>query len=433
MSLRLAQRSALDRWVKVEPGEGAAVFWACAYFFFLLSSYYVIRPLRDEMGVSGGSGRLTWLYMGTLTGTLVANPIFGALVSRFPRRVFIPVVYRVLIATLLLFYVLLNTLSDQGRVRAGSVFFVWVSVFNLFAVSVFWGFMVDLFTHVQGKRLFGIIGLGGTLGAVAGAAFAASLAEIVRPVNLLLLSAALLEAAVFSVRRLVRIFGVDGRAAAATAIEGVPPGQGVLSGIRLVFASPYLLGICLFLLFYTVSSTFLYFEQARIVGASIHDAGQRTAFFARIDLYVNLLAVLTQSFLTARILGAVGVGATLAFLPALTAGGFAWLSVAPTLATLMVFQVARRAAEYALIRPAREVLFTVVSREEKYASKSFIDTFVYRSGDAVGAWADRLLGILAVGTAGLAGLFVPLAAAWGLVGMMLGRRQSALARTAGAG
>jgi AAA family ATP:ADP antiporter len=434
--------------VKAEPGEGPALLWAGAYFFCLLSSYYVIRPVRDALGVSGGVENLAWLYMGTLGGTLAANPVFSAVVSRWPRRVFIPVVYRFLILNLLVFYALLTGLPEAPRALAARVFFVWVSVFNLFAVSVFWGFMADMFRSDQGKRLFGFIGMGGTLGAVAGAALTTSLAEAIGPMNLLLVSAALLEAAVRCVRRLVRHFGVDAPGSPAgapaaeaappppgpppprDAAEGAPPGHGALSGIRLVARSPYLLAICLFLFFYTVSSTFLYFEQARIVGEAVKGSAERTAFFARIDLYVNLLTVVTQCFFTGRIIAAIGVGGALCVLPVLTMGGLAALGASPTAGVLVVLQTVRRAAEFAVIRPAREVLFTVVTREEKYASKNLIDTFVYRGGDLIGAWTDRLLALLSVGAPGRAGLFLPLAAAWVLVAVFLGRRQGAMARRA---
>jgi AAA family ATP:ADP antiporter len=196
-----------------------------------------------------------------------------------------------------------------------------------------------------------------------------------------------------------------------------------------VKSSPYLLGICLFLLLYTVTSTLLYFEQARIVRESLPAAADRTAFFAQMDLMVNLLAATTQALLTGRILLLLGVGATLAILPTLTLAGLAALSFAPSLVTIACVQVIRRAAEFALIRPARELLFTTVSREEKYVSKSFIDTFVYRGGDAVGAWLDRLLGVLGVGLAAVTAAFAPFAAAWVLLAVLLGRYHTTVARS----
>jgi AAA family ATP:ADP antiporter len=237
--------------------------------------------------------------------------------------------------------------------------------------------------------------------------------------------------------RLAHVYRVDedarlpGSAADAAPAEtggGVPPGTGPLSGLRLFLESRYLLGIAAFLLLFTVGSTFLYLAQARIVRASFPDAGSRTAFFAKADLAVNVLTALTQLFLTGRLLPAIGLGPALALLPVVSAAGFVALGASPTPGTLFVFQVARRAAEFALVKPAREVLFTVVSREEKYSAKSFIDTFVYRSGDAIGALADRLVALLGLGPAGFAWAFLPVAALWTWNALSLGSRQRALAR-----
>jgi AAA family ATP:ADP antiporter len=426
-------RAALARLVTYEPGEGPALSWASACFFFLLAGYYVIRPLRDEMGASAGGEALNWLFLGTLAGTLAMNPLFGELVSRFPRRVFVPAVYHFFAASFVAFYVLLRALSGSERIAAARFFFIFASVFNLLIVSVFWGFLADLFRPSQAKRLFGFVGLGGTVGGIAGGAITAGLARALEPVTLLLVAAALFEVAVLCTRRLGGLFGVDQAAARtreeaeAGEAEGIPPGTGALSGLKLFLRSPYLLGIAVFLLVYTVGSTFLYLEQARIVRASFHDAASRTAFFAKADLIVNVLTALTQLFLTGRILPFIGLGPALALLPVITGGGFVALGLSPTAGTLFLVQVARRAAEFALVKPAREVLFTVVSREEKYSAKSFIDTFVYRSGDAIGALADKLVVVAGIGRAGFAWAFLPVAALWAWNAFALGRRQRELA------
>jgi len=423
-------RAHLARAVDLREGEGPALGWASAYFFLLLASYYVIRPLRDEFGVRGSESALSWLFVGTLLGTAALNPLFSELVTRLTRKVFVPVVYRVLLGTLVLFWALLSFAPEGWRLPVAQAFFIWASVFNLFAVSVFWGFLADLFRPEQGKRLFGFIAVGGTLGAVAGAALTAALAAPVGPTNLILLAAVLLEGAVFCVRGLVRHFHVDDstRAVAPGAEpEGVPPGSGALSGLATVSRSTYLLAISLFLLFFTVSSTFLYFEQARIVKATFTDSAARTAWFARIDLWVNLLSAFTQLFLAGRVVRLLGVGGTLVALPVLTLAGFAALAVSPTAGILALVMVTRRAGNFALFRPAREVLFTVLPREEKYAAKSFVDTFVYRFGDVVGAFADKGLRALGAVGATLAGLFLPIAVGWALLSAWLGRRQSRLA------
>ena len=423
-------RALLARAVDLREGEGPALGWASAYFFLLLASYYVIRPLRDEFGVRGSENALSWLFVGTLLGTAALNPLFAELVTRLTRKVFVPVVYRVLLGTLVLFWALLSFAPEGWRLPVAQAFFIWASVFNLFAVSVFWGFLADLFRPEQGKRLFGFIAVGGTLGAVAGAALTAALAAPVGPTNLILLAAVLLEGAVFCVRGLVRHFHVDDstRAVAPGAEpEGVPPGSGALSGLATVSRSTYLLAISLFLLFFTVSSTFLYFEQARIVKATFTDSAARTAWFARIDLWVNLLSAFTQLFLAGRVVRLLGVGGTLVALPVLTLAGFAALAVSPTAGILALVMVTRRAGNFALFRPAREVLFTVLPREEKYAAKSFVDTFVYRFGDVVGAFADKGLRALGAVGATLAGLFLPVAILWALLSAWLGRRQGKLA------
>jgi AAA family ATP:ADP antiporter len=417
--------------VELREGEGPALGWATGYFFLLFASYYVLRPLRDEVGIRGSEDALSWLFVGTLVGTAALNPLFSALSTKYTRRVFVPVVYRVLLATIVAFWALLSFAPEAWRLPCARGFFVWVSIFNLLAVSVFWGFVADLFRPEQGRRLFGFIAVGGTLGAVAGAGLTSLLAAPVGPTNLLLLAALLLEGAVVCVKGLVRRFGVDDPARAAPEpgadAEGVPPGTGALSGLRHVSRSRYLLAISLFLLLYSVSSTFLYFEQARIVKAAFADSAERTAFFARIDLLVNVLTAFTQLFLTGRVVKALGIGGTLVALPVITAVGFGALAFSPTPAVLVVVVVLRRAGNFALFRPAREVLFTVLPREEKYAAKSFVDTFVYRFGDTVGAFADK--GLRALGAVGgtLAGLFLPVAVVWALLSAWLGRRQGRLA------
>ncbi len=419
----------LHRLVDIRPEEIRAVVLAGAYFFFVLSSYYILRPIRDEMGAAGGAENLPWLFTGTLLGMLLAQPLFAALVARTPRRRFIPLTYRFFMANLLLFFLALRMLPEAQHVWVGRVFYIWTSVFNLFVVSVFWAFMADLFRREQGKRLFGFIGLGGTVGAITGAGLTAFFVQRVGAVNMLVVSIAFLEVAVWCVVAL-------GRYARDPAREPEPGreaydderliGGSMWAGVTHVLRSPYLLGIGLYMLLFTVGSTFLYIAQAEIINRNFTDTDQRTAFFAAIDLAVNVLTLLTQAFLTGRILKWFGVAVTLSLLPALSVLGFLALGAAPTLAIFVVFQVLRRGGNYAVARPTREVLFTVVPREEKYKAKSFIDTFVYRVGDQVGAWSYAGLLALGLSLSAISFTAVPLSAAWLAVSLWLGRRNAAM-------
>jgi AAA family ATP:ADP antiporter len=333
-------------------------------------------------------------------------------------------------------------LGGDAEIWLGRVFYVWLSVFNMFVVSVFWAFLADGFVVSQSKRLFGLIAAGGSIGAIVGAWITAGLVDVVGRVHLLLFAVVFLECAVQCIRRLHHEFermrasdeSIDvsvvtqRREAERAAWRG--PFGGALNGIGLTFRSPYLLGISGFLFFYSLCSTFLYFEQANIVAEAFESREARAATFAKIDLWVNVITLLTQLFLSGRVMRLLGIGATLVLLPVITAAGFATLGVAPTLAVLVVFQVLRRASNYALIRPARETLFTTVTREERFKAKNFIDTFVYRGGDSLGSLAFDGLTRLGLGMSGIAFVAVPIAGVWGLIGVWLGRKQSKMAAKA---
>jgi AAA family ATP:ADP antiporter len=410
--------AALRRFVDVRPGEGRAVAYAFAYFFCILSSYYVLRPLREAMGIVGNVKDLSRLFLVTLAATLVCTPLLAALVSRFPRRRFVPIVYRFFALNLVAFYGLLHGASVHPDVARA--FFVWTSIFNLFALSVFWGLMADLFRREQSVRLFGLIGTGGTLGAMAGAFATAALAERVGIASLVLVSAVLLEVAVRCVQRLVATFGDTAGAARVAPERGLAEG-GVWRWVLEIPRSPYLVGIIGYMLLFTLTSTFVYFEQARIVKAAVASTGARTALFAKMDLAVNVLSLVVQGLLVGPLLRRFGVGVVLALLPIVTVVGFVAIGSSPTLAVLVVFQVLRRAADYGLAKPSREVLFTVLPRESKYKAKGFIDTFVYRTGDAMGALAD---GALAKSLASILVVCVPVCLAWAAVALFLGRAGS---------
>ncbi|KQP14674.1 MFS transporter [Methylobacterium sp. Leaf93] len=416
----------LRRLIDVRAEEVPALAWSWAYIFSILAAYYVLRPIRDQMGVASGIENLPWLFTGTLVGMLAVNVPFAWLVKTLPRARFVPLTYRFFAANIVLFAGALYLAGPEGDVWIGRAFFIWLSIFNLFVVSVFWATIVDVFSTEQGKRLFGFIAAGATLGAIAGSATTAILARDVPTWVLLIGAALLLEAAVFSMRGLARLSDrlnrapVSGDAAPAEAIGG-----SAFAGITRTFQSPYLLNIGLFLLLFSVTSTFLYFEQAGIAKRSFPDRGSQTAFFARVDLLVNLLTLGVQFFFTGRIVRRIGVGPALALLPAASILGFAALALSPTITAIVAFQVYRRAGNFAIARPIREVLFTVVPREDRYKAKNFIDTVVYRTGDQIGAWSFQGIGALGLGSTAVAIAAVPLSVAWLLNSLWLGRRQEA--------
>lgn len=426
-----ARASWLQRLVDVRPQELAAVAWSWLFFFAVLSAYYVIRPIRDDMGVAGGVNNLPWLFTGSLTGMLLANPPFAYLVARMPRARFVSWGYRFFALNLVAFFALLTWGPVAQQVWFGRAFFIWTSIFNMFVVSIFWSVMADVFAPGQSKRLFGFIGAGGTIGGIAGAGLTSWLVGSLGAANLLLVSAVLLEVAALSARRLFTLPrtatpGEDGRAAAPAGPE-IAIGGTVWEGMRRAFADPYLLNVTLNMLFFTVLTTFLYFQQASIVDASLTDRAARTRFFANIDLAVNVLTLATQTFATGRAVKRWGVAAALAFLPVLSVAGFGVLGLAPTIAVLMTFQVLRRAGNFAVARPAREVLFTVVPRADRYKSKTFIDTVIYRAGDQIGAWAYAPLAALGAGVAGISSVAVVLAALSAVNAVWLGRKMQRLA------
>ncbi len=474
-------RQRLARVVNVQPGELRALLWAFAYFFSLMCAWYVLRPLRDEMGVAAGVANLQWLFTGTFFLMLLAVPAFGALVARLPRQRFIPWVYRFFIASLVVFWALLHW--GEGRITVARALFMWASVFNLFVVTVFWGFMADLFRYEQGRRLFGFIAAGGTAGALLGPTLTALLAHPLGPVNLLLVSAVILELATRCAKVLLReppasapaapsageplvaesegAGGLPAPASSGSAAASAPDGAaragtptatfaaaaraghgaagadaalggGMLAGLVEVARSPYLMMICGHVLLLSLVNTFLYFQQAQIVAGAFDSPAERTRVFALIDLSVGLATLGIQLLVTGRVMLRFGVGVSLALLAVVTMSGFAALALVPALAVLIAFQAIKRAAEFALANPARETLFTVVTREQKYKSKSFIDTAVFRGGDAASGWLYTGLRQLGLDASAIAWIAVPVSAAWALLLLRLGAAQSRLARAAGA-
>jgi AAA family ATP:ADP antiporter len=411
----------LRRTVPATERERRAALWSFAYFFALLAGYYVLRPLRDQMGIAGGVKNLPWLFTATFVSLLVAQPLYGALVASLPRVRFIPIVYHFFVANLLLFWLLL--VSDVEKVIVARVFFVWVSVFNLFAVAVFWSFMADLFTSEQGKRLFGFIGAGGTAGALLGPVVTIWLSAPLGPVNLLIVAAAFLELAVLCVHRIERV--ADGPTEVDPRRQRV--GGSAWAALSELIRSPYLLGVAGWVSLLSFGATVAYFAQANIVAATIHDAAAQTRLFAGIDLAVGLLSLATQVFATGRFLRRFGTGIAAAALPAIYLVGFGALAIAPSLSAVVTLQVAQRWMNFAIANPARQVFFTVVGREEKYKAKNLIDVVVYRGSDALYGWVYDSLQALGLKLGAIALCALPVAAGWLVLSTALGRTHEHLA------
>lgn len=409
-----------QRLFQVKRGELAVVVLACAYFFCVLACNYILRPVRDEMGIQRGSEGLTWLMTGTLIVTVLISPLFSLLVWRFSRRWFIPVSYQFFALNLGLFYLALQLYPHKTE-WLQNAFFIWMSVFNLFIVSLFWSFMSDLFTSEQGRRLYPLIGVGGTLGAIFGSQLTSAVVEVVGPEAMLLVAAGMLELAIVFVLILDRRTTVKKERR-----ERAMPWDGWVA----LVTKPYLLMVCLYMLLQTTVVTLLYFQQVEILESWSSDKSERTQLLADINTWVNLVTLALQLFVSSHILTKLGVTRTLLITPSVLALAFLGLSIETTIVVLVIAQVTVRAAEYAAARPARETLYTVVSRAERYQSKSFIDTFVYRGGDVLAGWGNQGLVLLGLSAPIVTAVSISLAGCWVGVSYVLGRRQEALAKSA---
>jgi AAA family ATP:ADP antiporter len=418
--------AALSRIIQIDRSEVAASLWSFACFFCLLCGYYILRPLRDEMGVQGGVQNLPWLFSATFAAMLLTAPAFGFAAARLPRRRLVPWTYLLLIASIFAFHAAFA--SGVAPAAVARAFFIWVSVFNLFAVSLFWSLMADLFRPEQAGRLFGVISAGGSCGALAGPSLTAVLAAPLGTANLLIVSCAFFGLALVCIHALIRGAASDALGTALRVSEepGEQIGGTTWSGIVNILRSPYLLGIVAYVVLHSVLFGFAYLELARAVAETYGDPGQRTSLFAQMDLAVNVITLMGQVFVVSKLVQRLGVGSALALLPAFGLAGFVAIGLAPVLPVLIAFQVLRRAADYAIARPAREMLFTVLTREAKYKSKNFIDTVVFRGGDAASGWVYAALSSLGLGLAALATAAIPGAILWLSLGLLLGRQHSRL-------
>ena len=412
------------RIVDVKPNEIRALWLGFAFHFLILSGYYITKPIRDSIGASSSMEALPWMFAATFLAMIVANAAFAATVARMSRRKFIPLAYGFFIVVFVLFFVAMRSRPATEQLWIGRGFFVWVSVFNLFNTAVFWAFMTDLFTVEQGKRLYGFIAVGGTLGAILGAFITKHYVGEIGPANLLIVAASMFALAGSLVRLFPSGFAHDNKTVAR---PEEPVGGSIWSGVTHIFHSPYLMGLAATILLYTTTSTWAYFQQSDLTRQALKTSSERTEFLANLEIWVNSITVLIQIFLTGRLLKWFGVGFTLVALPFLSMVGFAAMGMAASLALLAIFQVARRAASYALLRPSREILFTVLKREDKYKVKSVTDTVGYRTGDQLGAWSYGGLHGLGLTLNAISWIAVPLTAAWCVLSIWLAGKQRQIA------
>jgi len=414
----------LRRLVVLQPGEAPALLASFATLLCMFASYTILRPVRDALGITSGLEKIPYLFWGVFIVMLVLQPLYGWLTSRFPRAVFLPWVYGFFIANLLGFYVWFRLGAD--RTWIARTYFVWVSVFNLFVVAAFWSLMADLFTREQAGRVFGFIWAGASTGGLIGPFVAHELAVPLGASNLLPISAALLAVSLVLMIAVIRLQRTQ---AAAVRVEEPPQADAALGGslwaaFGQVVRSPYLLGIALFVLLMTWVSTFLYLEQQAFVAKAFATADERTRFFGGVDFWVQAASLLMQLLFFGRLFRWVGLRAMLVSVPVIMTAGYALVALAPGFMVLVVVYAVRRVGDYALTRPCRDALFTVVSREEKYKAKSLIDTFVYRGGDALsGSLYKELTGSFGAGPAAIGWLGAAISALWSVLALALGKAQ----------
>ncbi|MGR4877237.1 NTP/NDP exchange transporter [Pseudoxanthomonas sp. LARHCG66] len=410
----------------VRPHETPVVMAGLVMFFLLFAGYFMLRPIRETMGVAGGVDNLQWLFTGTFVATLAVLPAYGWIASKVSRRRIVPWVFGVVVASLLGYGGAMLARPDD--VWLARTFYIWVSVINLLMISLAWSVLADVMDSHEAKRLFALIAGGASLGGLVGPLLTTLLVKPLGHGGLMVLSAVLIGASAATATWLHRWRDRHPLPAGAMSSDQRrrPLGGNPFAGATAVFRSPYLLGIAFFVLLLATVTTFLYFEQAKLVAERFADKEEQTRVFGLIDTVVQTLAILSQLFITGRIAQRLGVGVLLVAVPMIVAAGFLWLALAPVFAVFVVVMVVRRAGEYAFVRPGREMLYTVVPAEQKYKAKNFIDTVVYRGGDALSGWVKRALDVLAEHPAAAMFIGAGVAVAWAVTGAALGRRQTEL-------
>lgn len=414
--------------LKCDREESGYVLFSFTFFFCLMASYYILQPLRDETGVLLGD--TPTLFLWTMAVMFLVNPIFSMVMAKIPRQRLVPVIYRFFILNQFLFilgFKAIGAASGQAEVVGyarliPSIFFVWVSVFSLFAMSLFWSVMADRFTGAQSRRFFGFIGAGGTLGQMVGSTIAGTLVLKLGATNLIFVSMFLLELSVRARPSIDDVIGeqqVADSKAAGSSTQSPKPWTGAL----LVLKSPYLFGICAYLFLYTFTSSFIYLQKQMVVGDVFKTREARVAFFGWMNFISSGGTLFVQLFVTGRIISALGMVFSLALVPVFTCFGFVGLALQPGLILLSIFDAVRKMLNYAIARPSREILFTVVSKEDKYIAKNFVDTFVYRAGDSMASFAFTGIKNLNLGGQAYSWTAVPFSCLWVVVATLLARAQ----------
>ena len=405
-----------------KPVEFTAAMWSFTYFFCILGSYYMLRPVREAMAVASGPETIPYLFVGTFVTMLVATPLFGWVASRYPRKQFLPWVYYFFTINILIFWALFAYAVDRelNYVWLGRLFFVWLSVFNLYVVSVFWSFMADIYTRGQGRRLFGMISAGGSIGAIIGGIATSMLVENIGFQNLFPFSAGLLLIGVFCITQLTNwVKRQDQEPRSETITSTKPLGGSPFAGITHVFQSKYFIAIAIGSVIASLLGTALYMFAADLVQDAIVSADERTRFFSDINIATNVLAMFGQLMIVKQVVSRFGIGISLSLLPAVSIVGFALLALEPTLAVVAILTVLRRALGFGLSKPTSDMLYSVVTPEQKYKAKNFIETILYRTGDVIGTWTVRFM-VAAVGLSGTSMIMVPFACIWGGIALWLG-------------
>jgi ATP:ADP antiporter, AAA family len=453
-----ALRRAFGRVVSVQPHEVGGLLASFLTVFCMFTGYSVLRPVRETMGITQGVANIPYLFWATFVGMLLVQPIYGWLTSRYRRTTFLPWVYLFFALNLVGFWVWFEVQADHTWIARA--YYVWLSVFNLFVVAVFWSLMADVFTREQAGRMFAFIAAGISTGGLVGPLLTTQLAERIGTINLLLVAVVMLGLSIAFMLRVIawqRRYGETGGAVPAVAIAGAPLpvsgaavagagasattrredvdrplGGSAWAGFRQVVSSPYLVLIALFVFLLTWVSTFLYLEQAALVEKTFASRDARTEFFGRIDFWVQALSLLLQTLVFSRLFKRFGFSLLLLSMPVLMTLGYAAFALAPTFAVFVVVMMIRRIGEYGITRPCRDMLWTIVPREEKYKAKSLVDTFVYRGGDAISASLHKLLTTVGgLGTSGIAWFGAGTAIVWAAVAFALARRNAREANRSG--